>query len=512
MLYSHLIPYHNMLTPVLAFFSSPKDLVGLFGRFCVGAQVTVSRVLFGLSVPKNSFRATPTTGHVLLPTKCVPSSGTAPFPYVAAIGYAAIVLASLFCILRAKGFSYCLSSHRNHRDPPPMQSAPKPRLSHSSVRSGAGPPSPPLDPGSSCITPKAPRWNPWLWFLLFVLFLLALSAVMDAYIYCTIHVSTGDSQAAADGLTSFFAPSMSLLEGCLSNGWRRISGPNLHLALHGRQYLKIVLIALSSHFVCIIAASAFRRVCTHAISFAELCWFPICSFLVCIVVISSFAWSSWMFWAVYYFGCWYKNLLTVREIHENMIQFSSWATSCLVKVPTMFIGVVIVHLSLLCIWTTFFVLFRLLFTARTVIRMLSRPHCLREFLLFCFAAKALFFTDVMVGFPILQYRLLSSEAKQLLWDAFSSKESRDTALSILWYLLRRYQDWKSEQIQDFHKLTAGLSTTFMATPRSCWEMWSTVPMSQKFLIAAPTIVFYGYFHIIPAGKRLPFPVRNWRRR
>ncbi|KAJ7512523.1 hypothetical protein B0H11DRAFT_2182821 [Mycena galericulata] len=505
----------HILSPVLTFFSSPKGLVGFFGGFCVGAQVTVSRVLSGLSVPKNSFRATQTTGHVLLPTKCVPSSGTALFPYVAAIGYAAIVLASLFCILRAKGFSYCLSSHRNHKDPALIQLTPKPRLSRPSIRGGVGPPLPPPDPGSSCGTAKAPRWNSWLWLLLFVLLLLTFSAVMDAYIYCTIHVSTGDPQATADGVASFFAPSATMLEGCLFDGWRRILGLKLHLALHGRQYFKVVLIALSTHFVCILIATILHRLRLCAMVIAQRLEILIYSHIVCIPLIASFSCLSWIFWMEYYFAWWFDSVITIRDINWHMLclssRLSSWATSHFVETSTV-LGIVVIHSCAVGLYTLFHTVSGFRSTARFLGHSVSNWRELCFFLGWCTFVITVYLTYGLISVPIQQYDLLSADAQEVLWDAISSKESRDTALNILCYLLRRYQDWKSEQIEDFRELTAGFTNTLVVTIKFCLEMWSTMHMSQQFLIAAPAIAFYGYIHVIPAAQRLPRLVRNWRRR
>ncbi|KAJ7093899.1 hypothetical protein B0H15DRAFT_947235 [Mycena belliarum] len=123
---------------ILSFSSLSKALVGLLGGFCIGAQITASIVLPGLvQVPnlKKLLHASPTLEIVLIPTKCVPSSGDVSLPYVAVVAYATIVFTGLFCILRAKGFS-SRSGSQPSDIPRPFRA--------SNLR--AQPPSPPPEP------------------------------------------------------------------------------------------------------------------------------------------------------------------------------------------------------------------------------------------------------------------------------------------------------------------------------------------------------------------------------
>ncbi|KAJ7701799.1 hypothetical protein B0H17DRAFT_164633 [Mycena rosella] len=78
---------------------SSMGLVGLFGGSCIGAQITASILLSGLSVAKTSLHTTRPLEIGPLPTECVPSNDKISIPYVAIIimAYAALVSASLFC-------------------------------------------------------------------------------------------------------------------------------------------------------------------------------------------------------------------------------------------------------------------------------------------------------------------------------------------------------------------------------------------------------------------------------
>ncbi|KAJ7716573.1 hypothetical protein DFH07DRAFT_1013792 [Mycena maculata] len=465
---------------------------GLFGGLCLGAQVMIGLVFSGPSVPKYSFHATQTTEIVFMPTKCVPSSDITPFPHVAAMGYAAIVSTSLFCILRAKGFSYS-SDSRTHTTPSPS-------------RNGVGPPSPSPDPGSTNSTDKSPRRSPWMWLLLLV-FLLVLAGGIAAYIFCTIHTATRVSHAVSAGASSLCSKYLSWIEGYLAAGWACILAVQAHICLNHWQYSKILLLALASHFVGILSASVLARLRTYAKLLSDIWWLDFfSSHLVCIAVIASSSWLSWMLWMIYYFGCWDGALLTchsLRLLYNPPTQTHHYFWTV--------IGIGVVHASILCLWTTFLVLYGFPSTTQMIVRRLPCLHHPWDFISHCLFTIAFFFAEVLVAFPLLQYPHLHPDAKRVLRDPLSSQESRDMARGIFWFLLRRYQDWKSEQVEDFQELTAGLLNTLMATFRSCLEIWSVMGMPQKFLIAAPAIIFYGYYFDIAVafGPQEAPPMANF---
>ncbi|KAJ7709225.1 hypothetical protein B0H16DRAFT_1901052, partial [Mycena metata] len=168
----------QMPTSTFSMFSSSKSLDGFFGLICVGIQLVLTVVL---PKPKPEFtaaaRATATVKVVLQPTKCALSDDTSSFPYVAAMGYAAIVLSGLFYILTTKQFSI-LRTPASHAD----------KLEGSGT--GDQPPSPPSDPDTESNAKK--RRNRWPLFLLIFLIwtvLLSLGAsLFVTYLVRTPHV------------------------------------------------------------------------------------------------------------------------------------------------------------------------------------------------------------------------------------------------------------------------------------------------------------------------------------
>ncbi|KAJ7039465.1 hypothetical protein C8F04DRAFT_1255164 [Mycena alexandri] len=122
----------QMFTSTFSMFSSSKGVDGFFGLICVVIQMVLTVVL---SEPKTEFttavRATATVKVVYQPTKCALSNGTGSFPYVAAMGYAAIVSSGLVYILRAKRVVQQVPTPGSHADKDPG--------------TGDQPPSPPSD-------------------------------------------------------------------------------------------------------------------------------------------------------------------------------------------------------------------------------------------------------------------------------------------------------------------------------------------------------------------------------
>ncbi|KAJ7698658.1 hypothetical protein B0H17DRAFT_1196757 [Mycena rosella] len=201
--------------------------------FGLGAHIAFSILLSGLSIPKNSFVATGTTNIFLSPTKCVPSPGTIAFPYLAAMAYTTIIFATLFCILRAKGFSSVDKQ----------------------------PPSPPAE--SSCSTEKTPHRRLWGWLFWFIYIILVLVAGVGAYIYFTTYDSRDVLPEILTPWASFFRKGFPLVErfyraGCIAAA-SRISAAKIYIYLHGWQYFKILLIALSTHSVSLIIVSSAHR-------------------------------------------------------------------------------------------------------------------------------------------------------------------------------------------------------------------------------------------------------------
>ncbi|KAJ6532699.1 hypothetical protein DFH09DRAFT_1370195 [Mycena vulgaris] len=504
---------------VLSLFSfSSKGLTGLFGGFCIGAQVTFTVVLSAMSgsVPKDSFYdATRTIEIILLPTKCLLSTGTVSFPYTAATAYATVTFASLFYIFRAKGFSCSFTpSPYINPDPTPHNSMQSTSSSPPHNQIGAQPPSPPPDSGSSCSADKTPRRSLWVWILCLIVFILVISGVVGAYVYFTTH----DSHKRLTALVAFSHHGLSQIErgffGGSSAAASCISRFKTYISLHGWQHSKILLVALSSHSVSLLAVWALRRIRANLVKFARIKYMGVFPLLLVLAVISSSSHLSWIFWVrYYYYSRHYKWYSVVRGINWNVLRCSSYLSSLAIshfdEISAM-IGVLIIHTSAVCVATVFLALSGFPATIRAAFEKLSYWPRLRYFLDSCVIFMSFFYIDALIRFSWKLYRSLRPDVKQLLWQSPSFQHAKANVLYIFWVVADEYQEWKSSQLDEFHDLTAGLSNTLKAGFNSWWEMWSDFPLVQKLLIAAPAVVFYGYFYVITVGRRVILLIRRWR--
>ncbi|KAJ6532684.1 hypothetical protein DFH09DRAFT_1181953 [Mycena vulgaris] len=501
---------------VLSIFSfSSKGLAGLFGGFCIGAQITFTVVLSAMSgsIPKDSFYdATRTIKIVLLPTKCLLSTGAVSFPYIAAIAYATVTFASLFYILRAKGIS-APSLHTNAN--PTSHDSIKSPSPHARNQNGVSsqPPSPPPDSGSSCSADKTPRRSLWAWILCLIVFILAISGVVGAYVYFTTH----DSRKRLTALAAFSHHGLSQIEQGFFDGCSAVASCILsfktHISLRGWQYSKILLVALSTHSVSLLVVWALRRIRVNLVKLAGITYMALSPLLLVLVMIGSSSYLSWIFWIRYYFGDRCGCVPTARGINWNIIHFSSYLSSLAIshfdEISTI-IGVLVIHTSAACLGTVLLVLSGFPPTISAAFQELSYPPRLRYFLESCVIFISFCYLEALVDFSWQLYRSLPPEAKRLLWQSPSYQHARVDVLYIFWFMLQHYQEWKSAQLDEFHELTAGLSNTLKAGFNSWWDIWSDLPLVQKLLIAAPAVVFYGYSYVIPGGRRVLLLIRRWR--
>ncbi|KAJ7481787.1 hypothetical protein FB451DRAFT_1444363 [Mycena latifolia] len=356
---------------VLSLFSfSSKGLVGLFGGFYVGAQITASILLSGLSdvssLKSSNFRATRTLKAVLQPTKCVPSSSTASFSYVVIVAYVTVMFASLFYILCAKGF--CASSSSacgqspprgqptNPEDPIPASSttssrAYSPARNHHAV--GNQPPSPPPEPGSSGSTDKAPRRIWWLfWALLLIVAFLGFAGI---YIYFTTRNSLADLVV---GVSPWIQHLSALESG--SFWWyhavvSRISAVKLHIFLHGLHYCKILLLALASHSGLFSIHGRLSRLCSIMANRTCTIFFHYDGAVILgsVCVLASISPLNWVFYAhgsalavVFITPLLYlSNYLPVIDV-----LYSLWSYFSLTE-RSVILGPSILHLATLSVWT-----------------------------------------------------------------------------------------------------------------------------------------------------------------
>ncbi|KAF7342091.1 hypothetical protein MVEN_01796400 [Mycena venus] len=435
--------------------STSKGLVGLFGGFCVGAQLAFGIALSSLSVPKiqDSVIASRTTKLGLLPTKCVLSNGTVSFPYVAAMGYATIIFASLFCILRAKGFF-------------------------------SRPPSPPPESSASCSMDKDPRWKIWLWILLLLLCLIVMFVVGT---YAFFYFACPDSPTAMSAFMSFWVRSLSVAErhfysGCIA-GSAYISTIKSYISTHGFQYSKLFVLAFTSHCICLYVVKAFTRfrgyVRAKATRFHPMMVEPLVvwSLAVAPVAILSSSKLSWILWIPYYYFSHWGDLVGVRWIGSAFL----WVLSYLSPPKKltdeeifMITGSILIHTAL----NIPVALFRM--TLDLIRRLLYPPNlCIFVILsLYNIAASAAAITcPALLAYAMTEYLDLHLRGKELIiWKAYSCQKSTDSLRVTFWLTVQEYKDWNAGRFTYFQDF---ISNFLVAAFDSSLETWNLLPLIQK---------------------------------
>jgi hypothetical protein len=252
------------------------------------------------------------------------------------MGYAIVIFASLFSILRAKGcgHSQALPDGRPPRpeDPIPYDSSVYNRAippAYNPIGMGTQPPSPPPDPGSSSSSAKAPRWNRWIWVLL-ILVLLALVVVLEGYF---IHFAYPDSPAAASvsRIVSFAKQTLSAIERFFHDRWIAagswISGVKIYISQNGRQISKILLVALASHSACLLVFGVLRRLRAYVMGFPLRHYVVLWVCIIAIGVIASFRQLNWAIWIVLYSFWLESNFFSVQGINWAFLHFSTHLSS-----------------------------------------------------------------------------------------------------------------------------------------------------------------------------------------
>jgi hypothetical protein len=177
-------------SPHLFSASSPSlpSLVSLIPSLIIATEVAVSLVL---SAPKDILlHATRTTKIVLLPSKCAPSSSVAFPPWIVAVGYITLVIASLVFILHRAA---SIRNGVNSRPPTPL---PKER--------------PKLERG------QWPREEmPWIFWLLAIFISFIISTMVGFYIF----VANRETRASISSFIFLWIPSLLKFENFLSDEW-----------------------------------------------------------------------------------------------------------------------------------------------------------------------------------------------------------------------------------------------------------------------------------------------------
>ncbi|KAJ7740628.1 hypothetical protein B0H16DRAFT_1567042 [Mycena metata] len=458
---------------VSMFSSSSKSLGGFFGLICVGIQMVLTVILSDSFKTEftTAARATTTVKIVLQPTKCVLFNGTDSFPHVAAMGYTTIVFLSLVYILRAKGFG-----------------------------TGDQPPSPPSDADTESNAKKRPnRWLRLLLVLLVSMVLLSLGAgIFVAYLVPSLRV--------LHPLQAFGAGTLRIAEIKLLEGWTwassNLSALATHISLHGRQYTKIILLALASHLACITLGAPVRRM-YGCISFLGLKLWEAAIVVVIVPwsVIVAIPQLRWLFWIVWNF----TSVPTMAEINHNILRVPRHLFFLAAMQPAniMILGPATVHVALMCLIPLLLGIYRI---PEATIRCLS----LRTEQLYCLVFTGVYIIMFTGALAEAFYYALHPQLKPLFWRSLFSPDARSQILPFFWREVHLHQAWKSAQKQDFAILAPKLPHAFMQELRPALELWGSLPWPQKFLIIAPAVLFYIYFDVIPNVRRLRRTYARWR--
>ncbi|KAJ7773180.1 hypothetical protein B0H16DRAFT_1714079 [Mycena metata] len=479
-----------MLSSVVSLSSSSKGFVGLF---CIGAQVMLSTFLAGV---QNTSSATRTTKLTLLPTKCVLSNGTLSNPYVAAMGYATVIFATLFFILRVKGFT-----HTSPGPPSPTPPSPEyPVLSSSKIspgsipprhnRSGMGsePPSPPPDPGSDSAD-DTPRRNPW-WLLL-----LLIAFAVGSYLYFTRNPDVVET------LTGQIVSTMEQYVLGIWDGWTKaVSTARIYISGHGWQIARIILLALATHCICFTVVAILRRLRLSSIDPVFDYYLPtLFAIFPTLLIASSSQYRSFL-WLEYHNGYLGGVYPSVQEINSRLSSyFSSLAFSHSNEISVIF-GVLFAHAIVVSPRGILLIVYGFPSAIKAILAELYRPP------LFCAVVGSCLLQSTVVGSLLLlkaglkQYGRLNPTAKQHLWHWFSCRKSRESTRVTFLVLAQRHRQWKSAQIEDFYELVPEFKYALMATFKASLEIWSNMPIAKKLLIAAPAVIFYGYIYIMPVAR------------
>ncbi|KAJ7083163.1 hypothetical protein B0H15DRAFT_851497, partial [Mycena belliarum] len=456
---------------------SSKIVFGLCGGFFIGSNL-FSQFILSTPIAKNS--ATRTATRILLPTTCSHATPQVTFSCIAVAGYITIIFAAVFCILHAKGFP----------------------------RAASQPPSPPPEPGLSYSAAQK-RGSMWLWWLiaLFLGFIVLGLVILYAF-------SGGE-----EGLPAFTASwirGLATLERSFSGGLvaarSSLSAINLYISTHGREYAKIVLLALASHSTCMLLVGSFHRLRPSMVrNLADYYLTLFFFFILPLAVILSFSCFNWIAWIPYLWYCHHNALATAFEINLGLLRIPSWFHFFEAYEPgsiSVIVGSVIVHVAASSVWTALLAIRGIPSAARAVHRDLAN----RGHFLYCLGISARIVAFNVpycaVAYPTVHFRELYPLIAQTIWMWLKSPSSRAEARSRCGWLASRYSAWKAIQIADFRILVSTLWTLFFASIKTCARTWGALAWGHRLLIIVPVFVFYSYFCFIPVARR----VRNWRRR
>ncbi|KAJ7071740.1 hypothetical protein B0H15DRAFT_89093 [Mycena belliarum] len=457
-----------------------KVLAGLCGGFFIGSQVVFTQLV--QSIPKNHLSATRTASSMLLPTKCAlltPGISTG-VPCIAVVGYASVVLASLFCILRAKSF----------------------------LDTSSQPPSPPPDSGST-ISQDSKHGRSWiLWIILIMVGLAILALALVSWLFAddgSLPESTASWVRGLIFMERTFVDSLILSASFLS----LLSAARVRIIAHAYQYTKIILLALAIHSVCVVCAITLDRLRRSAIGLAKALWFPFCVvYLNPFLLIAFHSSLNWIYWVPWYCLCGRNVLPSVFDIHQVILRLASLPGTYESAGMLLVFAPMVVHAGTMGLSFAVLGLFGIPSAATHIIWTLSDRRDLRVFLCHPFGLVAFSACYTAIAYSLPRYMALNPEQKQLLWNSVWCAQSRLEVRRLFGRLLHEpFKTWKATQIDDFYALVSTLGRLFSGGIATCVQTWRTSCWGHRLLIVVPALIFYTYFYFIPMGR----DIQIWRR-
>ncbi|KAJ7083182.1 hypothetical protein B0H15DRAFT_952198 [Mycena belliarum] len=448
--------------------SLSSKILGLCSNFFPGSKVLYTQLV--LSIPQNSSSVTQTAASIWLPTTCALSAPHIPVSCIAIVGYATVVSASLFCILRAKGFPGIASQ----------------------------PPSPPPDSGSSfSVDEKQARsWLSWILYLLIGLVVLSLTLL-----YWFLD---NDGSLPAPMFTVPWIDGLSLMERTFEDGLiytaSFLFAARLHISTHAYQHIKLIILALASHAVCIALALVFEQWRRRAVSLAPTLWLPYCvTIVVPVIIISSFSWLNWIFWLLWHCGSQLflptATTIKARIIHDLPPWLLFLRTYELASV-SMIAGSTLVHVAISGLSTITMALLGMPHAARHVICRLSNRSLLRCCL--CASCIVIMIVAGSFGIAILGTLCIGSSLDLLrlvLWHSVPLMLARAEVQKVPWGMVSEHLEWKYMQIADFHHLVSTLWGLRFSGINICTRTWGGLAWGHQLLIVLPAMIFYSYFYL-----------------
>ncbi|KAJ7618416.1 hypothetical protein FB45DRAFT_167295 [Roridomyces roridus] len=454
---------------ISALLALPRSFAGLF---FASKAIHISTP----SPPVVKYTPTRTTHIFLEPTRCLPSptSSDVQLPYVAMVGLASIILASVVFTVWST-----FTLRRRRCSPTPSAAPPEP------------------DPET-----KPDEFDPWPPWLMFISLNIA------------FHLSSTVTVIQAPPTKSLF-PELMLyrLAMVLEESVLNVLGLIQHIHSQGRQYLNITLLTLVGHAIGLLIFFIHRR-CTmpflrhYRLAFNHI-FTTACALSIPIIILLWHPNLNKSFSFFYYSSSRSQSLQGwLPDLRYICRDIRTFLQSLPVLPASMVVGPVAICSAITLLQTVFFFLCDVPSTIRTIRERAIHPRRLAVFIIIWTVAVVIFIQEAAVPlFMIVEGETLDDTALRRVFDLECEVmwTGCPIAQAEIWEIFRpalgRYAYWRSGHMKEFGRLGRFLSDTAIELPRS-----------HQLLIVVPIFVFWvlcGFFYIKPVLKRVAMRIRYW---